>query len=152
MIQRQGLRTQALLILVLGITALISACGDSKEKNENLQQAFKFHEEAIKFRQTAEDQISKLKADTDSLFVATYSNDLKSISSALEAWDEQLIEVPGFEEEHDHSHHDHSGHDHDHHHHNHSQQELTPEQHLEVQQHLLQEIKGLVEKINSIKQ
>ena len=141
-----------IFVLLFSIIALTSACGD-KEKDKDLVQAFKFHEEAIAVRQTVADQIEKLKANTDSLFVATYSNELKTISSALEEWDEQLVEVPGFEEEHDHSHHDHSGHDHDHDHdHNHSEQELTPQQHLEVQQHLLQEIKGLAEKVGGIKE
>ncbi|MEM6895428.1 MAG: hypothetical protein AAF554_17155 [Bacteroidota bacterium] len=126
--------------------SLLSGCGE-KKKDENLIQAFKFHEEAIQVRQTAKDEMAKLEAITDSVFVATYSDELNSINSALEEWDEQLIEVPGFEEEHDHSHHDH---DHDHEH-NHSEQELTPKQHLEVQQHLLDEIKSIAEKINTIK-
>ncbi|MEM8846922.1 MAG: hypothetical protein AAGD17_07450 [Bacteroidota bacterium] len=139
-------------VLLFSIIALTSACSD-KEKDKDLVQAFKSHEEAIEVRRTVADQIGKLKANTDSLFVITYSKELKSISSALEEWDEQLVEVPGFEEEHDHSHHDHSGHDHDHHHdHNHSKQELTPKQHLEIQQHLLQKIKGLAQKISNIKE
>ncbi|MEL6974352.1 MAG: hypothetical protein AAGL29_03050 [Bacteroidota bacterium] len=146
-------KTLYFLTLSAGMISLLSACGE-KKKDENLIQAFKLHEEAVQIRQTTKDQIAKLEAITDSVFVATYSNELNSISSALQEWDEQLIEVPGFEEEHDHSHHDHSGHDHDHdHEHNHSDsgQELTPKQHLEVQQHLLEEIKDLAEKINTIK-
>ncbi|MEM9361340.1 MAG: hypothetical protein AAGA43_01845 [Bacteroidota bacterium] len=152
MIQRQNFRKPLqLFILLCGMMGLTLACGD-KEKDKDLQQAFKFHEEAIQVRQNLEDQIATLKSNTDSLFIATYSDELNNLGSALKEWDEQLIEVPGFEEEHDHSHHDHSGHDHDHEHeHNHSEQELTPKQHLEVQQHLLQEIKGLAEKIGSMK-
>ena len=142
-----------LLTLFAGIMSLLMACGE-KKKDENLIQAFKLHEEAIQVRQTAKDQITKLEAITDSVFEATNSVQLNSLSNALKEWDEQLIEVPGFEEEHDHSHHDHSGHDHEHDHdhdHNHSEQELTPKQHLEVQQHLLNEIKSISEKLNTIK-
>lgn len=133
--------------------SLLSACGD-KQKEIDLQQAFSTHGEAVKVRKNAQEALIKLQANTDSLFVANNSEELKSIAEALALWDEQLVEVPGFE--HDHSHHDHSGHDHDHDHdhnhdHNHSGQELTPKQHIEVQQHLLSEIKAIVEKISSIK-
>ncbi len=151
MIQRKRLmRLPQLLMLMLGITALLSACGDTKQKNEDLQQAFELHTEAVKIRQMTEDQMTQLQANKDSLFVATYTKDLQSISQSLEAWDEQLVEVPGFEHDHDHSDHDHS--DHDHHHHHDEQQDLTPKQHLEVQQHLLQEIQAIAEKINTIKE
>ena len=129
---------------MLGILALSLACSDKKQTNEDLQQAFELHEKAIKIRQMAQDQMDQLEANKDSLFVEAYAKELQSLSSSLEAWDGQVVEVPGFEEEHDHS-------DHDHHHHN-EQQELTPKQHLEVQQHLLEEIQAIAEKINNIKE
>ncbi|WP_422080141.1 hypothetical protein [Ulvibacterium sp.] len=152
MIQRTCLvRLRKLRILILGILALSFACGDKKQKGEDLQQAFELHQEAIEIRQMTQDQVAHLKANTDSLFVKMYTKDLQSISRSLEAWDEQLVEVPGFEEEHDHSGHDHSGHDHDHHHHD-AHPELTPKQHLEVQQHLLEEIKAIAIKIDNIKE
>ena len=151
MIQRKRLiRPCKLLVLMLGIITLSSACGDKKQTDADLQQAFEFHKEAIKIRQMTQDQMVQLQANKDSLFVAAFANDLQSISRSLETWDEQLVEVPGFEEEHDHSGHDHS--DHDHHHHHDEQQELTPKQHLEVQQHLLEEIQAIAEKINNIKE
>ena len=138
---------------MLGIIALLTACGDKAKTNKDLQQAFEFHLEALEVRQTIKGQMAQLMANTDSLFVATHKGALDSLNGALESWDEQLVEVPGFEEEHDHSHHDHSDHDHsdhDHHHHDHAQQELTPKQHLEVQQHLLEEIKAIAEKVGAI--
>ncbi|WP_435625698.1 hypothetical protein [Flagellimonas sp.] len=140
-------------VLVLGLMALLTSCGE-KQIDENLQKAFELHNEAVKVRQATKNQIERLKSNTDSLFVATYGNEINSLSSALEEWDEQLIEVPGFEDEHNHSHHDHSSHDHnhDHEHHEHGGQELTSKQHLEVQQHLLEEIKELAEKLEGIKQ
>ncbi|BFP40559.1 hypothetical protein FGF1_14040 [Flavobacteriaceae bacterium GF1] len=148
MIQRKRLiRPRKLLIPILGILALSLSCSDKKQTNEDLQQAFELHEKAIKIRQMAQDQMDQLQANKDSLFVEAYAKDLRSLSSSLEAWDGQVVEVPGFEEEHDHSDHDHS--DHDHHHHG-EQQELTPKQHLEVQQHLLDEIQAIAEKINTI--
>lgn len=97
------------LVIVLGMIALLAACGSKKETNENLQAAFKLHQEAVKVRQETQDQLDKLAASSDSLFMETYKVHLDSIKLSLKDWDEQLIEVPGFEEEHDHS-----GHDHDH--------------------------------------
>ena len=153
MIQSKFLNSfSKLSILALGLTVLITSCGE-KKIDENLQKAFELHKEAVKVRQTAQDQIEQLESNTDSLFVATYGNEISALSSSLKEWDEQLIEVPGFDKEHDHAHHDHSGHDHDHDHdhHHHDQPDLTPEQHLEVQQQLLQEINELAGKISSIK-
>ena len=128
---------------MLGTIILLTACNDNKRANENLKQAFEFHQEAIKIRQMMDDQMTKLKANMDSLFVETYTKDLDSINRLLNSWDELLVEVSGFEEAHDHS-----GHDH----HQDNLQQLTPEQHLEVQQHLLEEIKAIAEKVNNIKE
>ena len=135
--------------LTLGLIVLLVACGDKKKANKDLQEAFKLHQEAVNIRNQTVDQLAILTANEDSLFIKAYKNDLDSISRSLKAWDEQLVEVPGFEEEHDHSGHDHD-HDHDH---DHGQQgELTPEQHLQVQQHLLQQIRAIEKSINQIKQ
>ena len=140
-----------LVVLALGLIALITSCGE-KKIDENLQKAFELHKEAVEVRQMAQDQIEQLESNSDSLFVDTYGKDISALGKSLKEWDEQLIEVPGFDEEHDHAHHDHSGHDHGHdHNHHHDQPELTPQQHLEVQQQLLQEIKQLAGKISSIK-
>ena len=131
------------LFLTLGLITLFVACGDKKKLSEDLQQAFKLHQEAVNIRNQMADQLAELAANSDSLFVKTYRKDLDSISRSLKTWDEQLVEVPGFEEEHDHS-----GHDH----HHDEQPELTPEQHLEVQQYLLQEIRAIEKSINQIKE
>ena len=133
------------LIFTFGLIVLSVACGNQKKTNEDLQQAFKLHQEAMNVRDQTVDQLAKLTANEDSLFVKTYKKDLDSISRALEAWDEQLVEVPGFEDDHDHSGHDHD-HDHD------EQPDMTPEQHLEVQQYMLQQIRAIEKSINQIKE
>ena len=137
------------LFIMIGLITLLVACSSEKGVDEDLQAAFKIHNEAIKIRQLSEDQLNKLGANSDSLFIATYKSDLDSISQLLKAWDEQLVEVPGFEEAHDHAghYHDHSGHDH--HHHNEGA-DLSPKQHLEVQQYLLKEVKGIASRINEL--
>ncbi|MBV6647268.1 MAG: hypothetical protein KI790_17550 [Cyclobacteriaceae bacterium] len=133
------MRNQSLAI-ALSITALI-ACNGKKKANADLQEAFKLHEEAILIRQETEGQLETLITNSDSLFIITYGGRLDSITWSLQAWDEQLVEVPGFEEEHDHS-----GHDH----HHGELPELHPKQHLEVQQHLIGEIKIIAEDVRQI--
>ena len=114
-----------------------------------MQQAFEIHEEAVAVHKQTEAKLTKLTSNEDSLFVSTYKVELNSISNSLKSWEEQLVEVPGFE--HEHSGHDHD-HDHDHeHHHHHDQPNLTPAQHLEVQQHLLKEIQAIEKRIDEIK-
>lgn len=138
----------AQVFFTLSLMALAVACGGKKEPNEDLQQAFKLHQEAVNIYNQAGEQLAKLMANGDSLFIKANQQDLDSISRSLKAWNEQLVEVPGFEEAHDHSGHDHSGHDH----HHAKQPELTPQQHLQVQQHLLQEIRAIEKRIDQIKE
>ncbi len=143
-----------LLITLLGLMVLSLSCSDKKKNDEDLNSAFQLHKEAIKVRQSVQDLITQLNSNQDSVFLQKNTASMKAIDLALAEWDGQLIEVPGFDEEHDHGHHDHSGHDHDHDHdHSHGQEpELTSKQHLEVQQQLLNDIKMLAEKLESIKE
>jgi len=131
---------------------LLMSCGE-EQKSAELKEAFALHNEAVKVRQIADEKLAELSANTDSVFVATHTKSLEALRQSLEAWDDQLVEVPGFEDEHDHSHHDHSGHDHDHDHDHdhHGDQELTPQQHLEVQQQLLKEIQAIAKQMENIK-
>ena len=134
------------VLFLFGSVGLLVSCGE-KEKPKELVEAFKLHEEAIKIRQQVGEKVDRLVANTDSLFVAVNKNSIDSIQTLLEAWDEQLVEVPGFEEEHDHE-----GHDHDHDHDHGEELKLTPKQHLEVQTHLLNEIKALSSGVEQIKE
>lgn len=136
----KGCRQISTTLLLL---VMIMACSHDKKPGKNLQQAFKIHQDAVKIRNQVAGHLDKLNANEDSLFVTAYKENLDSISRALETWDEQLVEVPGFEEAHDHS-----GHDH----HHDEQPELTPEQHLQVQQHLFKEIQTIEKSINQIKE
>ncbi len=119
------------------------SCGGSEKPSEELTQAFKLHEEAVSIRNQVADQIAKLEGSTDSLFVEANKSNLDSFRISLNVWNEQLVEVPGFE----------AAHEHEGHHHDHDEPlDLTPKQHLEVQQHLLSEIKALAESVNQIEQ
>ncbi|MGD1947433.1 MAG: hypothetical protein ACFB0A_14505 [Croceivirga sp.] len=143
-------------ILSIGMLLVLLSCGEAK-KSPELEEAFKIHNEALAIRGEMSKKLSELQANKDSIFVETHAATLSAIGTSLEEWDEQLVEVPGFEHEHDHSGHDHSEHDHsehDHsehdHNHDHNEQELTPKQHLEVQQQLLEDITAIAEKIEGI--
>lgn len=129
------------IFMLMTSLLLFVACSGNSESNKDMQEAFRVHQEAVKTRQITGDQMEKLLLGSDSLFEATYKNELSSIKDSLKAWDEQLVEVPGFEEEHDHS-----GHDH----HSHETTELSPKQHLEVQQHLLLEIQTIKKNLEQI--
>jgi hypothetical protein len=128
-------------ILILVLTALLVSCKNDKKQNEFLRQAFQIHQEAVAIRNQTDAQLTKFIANEDSLLVNTYKMELESIGKALNTWDDQLVEVPGFEEEHDHAAHDH---------HHHEESDLTPEQHLQVQQHLLKEIRAIEKRIGEI--
>jgi len=146
------------ILISLALIFIFFACGESKQ-DESLIKAFELHNESMEVRKSTEEKISVLLANQDSAFTAKHSATLDSLNSALAAWDEQVIEVPGFEHSHNDHHHDHSGHEHDHeghdHDHSHShgdEPDLTPKQHLDVQQHLLDEIKALEKAIGDIKE
>lgn len=145
-------KTQKLVILATGILMAASACDEpqKQEHDEKLKEAFDVHTESVEIRSNVAEQIATIKQNQDSLFVANHQTQLDSLYSLVETWDDQLVEVPGYEHAHDHAGHDHS---HDHHHHGHDHVEnlnLTSAEHLEIQQHLKQEITSLKEAFSEI--
>jgi ABC-type nickel/cobalt efflux system permease component RcnA len=118
--------------LFLSIVLLFAyACTTTSEDDKLMEEAFNIHEQAM--------QIAK---ETKDLLASTDQNQtgLSSIRERLERWEDDLVEVPGFEHEHEHSHdHDHGhGHDHDH---SHSTLDLLPADMLAVQKEFLDSIR-----------
>ena len=146
--QQRTLSTGPLKVItvLLCLSIFVLSCSDKKKTDEDLKRAFQLHKEAIKVRQTVQNLITQLNSNQDSVFLAENATSINAIDLSLAEWDEQLIEVPGFEEEH--HHHDHADHDHDHDHGH--QPELTSKQHLEVQQQLLDNIKMIAGKIRAL--
>ena len=134
------------LFVCIGITFI--ACSEQKP-DQNLQKAFDIHIESLEIRKSAGEKLMMLRENSDSTFVSTYRGSLDSLENLLEDWDSELVEVHGFEEAHDHSDHDHGHHDHSHDEHM-EDLNLTPDEHLEIQQHLMDEIKGLQKSIDQI--
>jgi hypothetical protein len=113
--------------LFLSIVLLFAyACTTTSEDDKLMEEAFNIHEQAM--------QVAK---ETKDLLASTDQNKtgLSSIRERLERWEDDLVEVPGFDHDHEHSH------DHDHGHH--AELELLPEDMLAIQQELLDSIKAI---------
>ena len=102
---------------------IASACATASEEDQLMQKAFNLHQEAIQVAKEAKDLLSSSDQP---------SEDLQSIRNRLGSWEDNLIEVPGYEHGHDHNH------DHDH---SHSTIELLPADMLAVQQEFLDSIR-----------
>jgi ABC-type nickel/cobalt efflux system permease component RcnA len=114
--------------------------GCQPQKNDpRLIEAHDYHQQAGKIRESLGQQLSN--AEADSLLHST----LEEFKLALKEWDEAFVEVPGFEHDHDH---DHDEEGHDHHHHHAAAPNLSAQEHLDLQKHLLDEIKELEKSFN----
>ncbi|MGH1366923.1 MAG: hypothetical protein ACRBF0_25415 [Calditrichia bacterium] len=110
----------------LGLSCLIFffllGCTGSSKPDPLMEEAFRIHQQSMQIVKEIKEILKKLPAGDDSVL---------KIESRLMSWNENLIEVPGFE--HDHNH--------EHHHHKHgSQIELSPENMLAVQKVLLDSV------------
>lgn len=124
-------------LLVSGILCTFWSCQSSGDAAQNpiLIEANEIHQEAITWQKIAEKKLDSLETvASDSVSKMR----LTQLKMEVEAWEETLFEVPGFE------HTDHSGHDH--HHHNEAPQ-VTPEQMLLIQKEARDTIKELVKKM-----
>ncbi len=112
--------------LVVVLICLGTSCNSGEEVDPILKDAFAIHQEALRIEQTVQRQLDsfQISADTEIL-----------LRARLEQWDEQLVEVPGFEHEHHHAH----DHDHDHG----SSPKVTPEHMLAIQQESLDSIRTI---------
>lgn len=122
---------KSLTPVVVFLYLCLSCGGKSQEKV--LQEAYFVHEKSMSLRENLEEMLQKPEG----------LNDLQKteLREFLEDWDQSFVEVPGYEHTHDHDH-DHEGHDHSHHH-AHNAPNLTPEQHLQLQQHLYEQLEDV---------
>ena len=119
------------LLLVLFIMVFAS-CSKENEKDPLLVKAFEVHKKSLSLAKDVKEVLDGMP-ENDSTAMR--------IEKSLKAWEEMVIEVPGFEHEHHHTH----DHEH-HHHHNHgSQINLTPQQMLDIQIELQDSIAAIKE-------
>ena len=123
------------------VLTILFACGSSKEK-EILAESFQIHEAAMKVSAGVQKRIEIMNAQLDSLQEdQTYLKDsVVNLTAAYNSWEEAIVEVPGFDDHHNHDHHNHEGHDH----HDHAPSpDLTAEMVLEIQKEIHKGIKQL---------
>jgi len=114
------------------LIVLLQGCTGSSKPDPLLEEAFRIHQQSLQTAEDARELLKKLPADDDKVL---------KIESRLKSWDENLIEVPGFE--HDHNH--------EHHHHAHSLQvELSPENMLAVQKVLLDSVSVIRKELENL--
>ena len=102
------------------VVLILLACGGSEE-DKLLHEAADIHMEAIKIQKEMEPELEQLRQMSNSIQIQgkeltqeeiTFTKEVTSLERRLQYWEENHIEVPGFE----HGEHDHSGHNHNHDH------------------------------------
>jgi len=123
------------LVIVLFLSLVLSyGCSSNETHDPVLAQANQVHSEALDLHEAMELKLDSLQARV----VSPPDPRLDSLATALIEWEGRLIEVPGFEDQHDHNHD--------------SAPELTPDQMLAVQREFLKEIKVLEQSLRSFAQ
>lgn len=117
------MKIQNLIASLFSLFFFIS-CGTNSEEHKILHEAFDVHLEALEIKKEMEPDLQQLRHFNNSIQVQgkalsneemNFTKSISSLESRLRNWEENHVEVPGFEHEgHDHSGHDHSGHDHSH--------------------------------------
>lgn len=110
--------------LVAVLLCLGTGCNSGEDVDPLLKDAFAIHQEAMRIEQSVQRQLDSFHISADKEIF---------LRARLEQWEEQLVEVPGFEHEHDHDH------DHDHG----SSPKVTPEHMLAIQQESLDSIRTI---------
>ncbi len=99
-----------------------------------MAEAAAVHEEAMKLFHELEDLLKQLEQNEN---IPTEA--VEEIKLSLHEWEENLVEVPGYEHAHDHE-----AHGHHHHHHDHKKLDVTAEEMLALQKELRENIKQLL--------
>ena len=125
-------------VLGMGISlALLLACSGQSEPNETLQEAQKYHLEALSVQKEVEVLIGTLRSNGK-------PGQADSLARVLESWEEGLVEVPGFEHEHHHD--EHEGH----HHHHKPAPPMTDASLLAYQKSTFEAIQGLKKDVEQL--
>ena len=115
--------------LVFILFIVHSGCGPSKI-DPKLQEAFEIHKQSLNIAKKTEAILSKIPSDD--------GNRLK-LELELKEWNENLIEIPGFE------HHHHS--ENCKHHHHRTQLELSPDHMLAIQNELQDSVNSIFQRV-----
>lgn len=147
-----------LKILPLVLILILAGCGHSSKDHALLEEAAKIHQEAVKIDETVKPQLDALVNQANSLAVQgralteeeqAFINAVGQLQTSYGFWEENHIEVPGFDHEHGHHHHDH---DHDHSHDHGPGLELTASDMLLVQKEFRDSIISIKERVEALGQ
>lgn len=109
---------------------VLSACSPSSQEQKSLQEAANVHNAALLIAEELEATLKLSTIPADSAFV---------ITAAIEAWVNDLVEVPGNE------HHHHEGH-----HHSHEPVNVTAEEMLQLQLELKHRIEQIKKRVDAL--
>lgn len=116
------------------------ACNQQKDKNELvLGQAADVHNEMMGSARALEERLELLAKDS---LNTALTDSVTAWKALLEAWENDVVEVPGNEAPHAHGEDEHS--------HDHKSVEVTPEQMLVIQQELRNRLDRISQRIGSI--
>ncbi|MBD2756491.1 hypothetical protein IC230_26620 [Spirosoma sp. BT704] len=125
---------------------LIGCSGQSDADKALLDEAGRYHMEAIDIQEQVEpvidriDSVRTLLAKKTSPEAKAAGQSLDSLKTAFEEWEENLVEVPGLK----HDHHEHGeGKHHHHHHHNNDTKDMPADQLRDLQQAFLANIRQI---------
>jgi hypothetical protein len=130
------------IIWLSAIALIFSACGGQKKENPILLEAADTHVEAVRIEQEIRPRIEELAQLKNQLSIQgreltpaeqAFIEDVDRLLGGLAHWDENVVEVPGYEH-HGHDHED--DHEHEHHHHRAAPPNMSPEDILFVQREL----------------
>lgn len=142
-------------IILLSFIVLVSSCntkasGDETPTDPLLIEANSLHLEAMEVEKSFAPMLNELIDKKNSIQVQgreltqeeiNFTSFAEKVEKYYFEWQENRVEVPGFEHDHDHS-----GHDHHHHHHG-NDVKLTPQQMLEVQKQSYEDLSTMKTKV-----
>lgn len=122
----------------LMVLLLVTAC-TSQKHDPLLEDAAKYHREAMELAAQLETRLDSLAE-----YRVVSEDSIRAWHLAIESWERDVIEVPGYD-------HDDHGETHDHHHHEHKAPppDLTSQQMRDVQQELLQRLQDIESRLES---
>lgn len=156
------------VFLPLAVLALVlSGCGE--EQSATLKQAIAVHDEVVRLsNQVHESLVGEMERVSHGIHDAFAAGDtalaqqlqlleaeLSELDLRFHAFSETVVEVPGYEHDHDHAGHDHAGHDHAGHDHSHSHggpslEGMSDEDILEIQQALRESVMSIQSELSAI--
>ncbi len=130
-----------IIIGLVFFVTLLCACQRQNRDEELLKEAAILHNDMMAMLEQLEDRLNILEADTTARIPI---DSIKVWRMVIEAWEKDIVEVPGNEAHEQHK----TG---DHHHHDHKVVEVTPDQMLTIQQELKNRLETIQARVEHMK-